>query len=318
MLSNSNLAKPYKLFFLGAGENRKLGVRYLLLLCCCIILLLCILLLLLLSLFLVDFSQKIWYNHGIVGGSKATPKIAFIFVDKFIFIEMVNYENAMKHIETQEASDISYVKIGDNNRKLIVCFASNRHDGFERKTSLMHLKYERNDFDVLYLRNQNKWYLGGLKGIGKNINCTIAFLKKEFAKYDKVCCTGISAGGYASLLFGSLLNVNCVITINAQTDLQYCVDNLPDGHNGKQNLIKRLKQCPVTWSKYNKISNVLNNNVSYNVYYKGDKNTRNNGKDIFLHGEYHYDEIKNFPTVSKFNSTGDGIPLIEKFLEETS
>lgn len=32
MLNNSNLGKPYKLFFLGAGENRKLGVYYLLLL----------------------------------------------------------------------------------------------------------------------------------------------------------------------------------------------------------------------------------------------------------------------------------------------
>ena len=77
----------------------------------------------------------------------------------------------------------------------------------------MKLKYERNDFDVLYLRNQNKWYLGGLNGIGKNINHTIAFLKKEFAKYDKVICIGNSAGGYASLLFGSLLKVNKVIAI---------------------------------------------------------------------------------------------------------
>ena len=32
MLNNSNLAKLYKLFFLGAGENRKHGVYYLLLL----------------------------------------------------------------------------------------------------------------------------------------------------------------------------------------------------------------------------------------------------------------------------------------------
>ena len=229
---------------------------------------------------------------------------------------MVNYEDAMKYIEQQETTDISYVKIGNNNKKLIVNFASNQHDGFERKTSLMHLKYKRNDFDVLYLRNQRKWYLGGLKEIGKNINCTIAFLKKEFAKYDKVLCIGQSAGGYASLLFGSLLNVNCVITIDAQTHLQYCVDNLSDRFLGKQNLTKRLKQCPVTWSKYNKISNVLNNNVSYNVYYKGDEKTKHD-RDLVLHGDHHYDEIKNFPTVSKFKKVRL-FPLIEKFLEETS
>ena len=230
---------------------------------------------------------------------------------------MDNYDNAMQYINEQETTDISYVKVGDNNKNLIVSFAGNEKTYFQRKTSLLELREKRNDIDVLYLRNRGKWYLGGLKGIGKNINHTIAFLKKEFAKYDKVICVGNSAGGYASLLFGSLLNVNCVITINAQTDLQYCVDNLPDDLLGKQILIKRAKECPATWSKYNKISNVLNNNVSYIVYYKGDENAGTDN-DLVLHGDYHYEQIKSFPSVSKFNSIDDVIPLIEKFLEETS
>lgn len=283
------------------------------------ILLLPILLALLLSLFLVDFSQKIWYNHGIVGGGKASAKKDFIFLGKTIFIKMDNYEDAMQYIEEQEATKISYVKVGNNNKKLIVSFASNRHDGFEQKKSLMDLKYKRNDFDVLYLRNQLQWYLGGLNGIGKNINHTIAFLKKEFSKY-KVLCTGFSAGGYASLLFGSLLKVNKVITFNAQTDLQYIVDNLPEDNNGRLSLIKRSKECPATWSKYNKIVNVLNENTTYNVFYKGNdvinnnllnnltkkKNKKDevdliykkNKVDSIYHGDYHCDEIKNFPNVS--------------------
>lgn len=232
---------------------------------------------------------------------------------------MNNYDDAIKYIEQQEATDISYVKVGNNSKNLIVSFGHNGNPNlnfFPRKTSLMELKYQRNDFDVLYLRNQNKWYLGGLKGIGKNINHTIAFLEKEFSKYDKVLYTGGSAGGYASLLFGSLLKVNKVITFNAQTDLQYCVDNLPDGYLGKQNLINRSKQCPVTWKKYNKIVNILNENVLYNVYYKGDENTGKIESDIVLHGDYQYDQIKHFPSVSKFNLKTDVIPLIEKFLEE--
>ena len=138
---------------------------------------------------------------------------------------MDNYEDAMKYIETQEATNISYVKIGNNSKNLIVTFASNNHTGFERKTSLTKLKYQRNDFDVLYLRNQNKWYLGGLNGIGKNINHTIVFLKKEFAKYDKVITIGTSAGGYASILFGSVCNVNVTIAYIPQTDLEYSIAN---------------------------------------------------------------------------------------------
>jgi len=90
MLSNSNLAKPYKLFFLGAGENRKLSGHYLLLLLYVRIRLLPTLILLLLSLLVVDFSQKIWYNHGIVGGAKAAPKIDFIFVGKYLIKKLNN------------------------------------------------------------------------------------------------------------------------------------------------------------------------------------------------------------------------------------
>ncbi len=77
MLNNSNLQKPYKLFFLGAGENRDYCL--LLLLCVCI-LLLPILIALLLPILVVDFSQKIWYNHGIVGGSKASAKMPSFFL----------------------------------------------------------------------------------------------------------------------------------------------------------------------------------------------------------------------------------------------
>ena len=108
-----------------------------------------------------------------------------------------------------------------------------------------------------------------------------------------------------------------MITNNAQTDLQYVKNKL-----NQPNLINRSKQCPVTWSKYNKIVNVLNNDVLYNVFYKGDDfcqkqaELRGNVRSLVLHGDYHYDEIKHFPNVSKFNSNRDIIPLIEKFLEE--
>ena len=72
---------------------------------------------------------------------------------------MSDFNIAMNLIEQQEKTEISYCKVGENSKKLVVAFASNMHRGFERKTSLMQLKYERSDFDVLYLRNQFKWYL---------------------------------------------------------------------------------------------------------------------------------------------------------------
>ena len=224
---------------------------------------------------------------------------------------MNNYEDAMQYIETQEATNISYVKIGNGNKKLVVNFASNSHDGFEQKKSLMSLKYERNDFDVLYLRNRARWYIGGLNGIGKNINHTIAFLKKEFSKYDKVLCIGFSAGGYASFLFGSLLNINKVVAIDAQTDLEYVKNKLPYYYK----LASRAKECPTTWSKYNKIFEVINYNVTYNVFYKSSEKLKTT-EDHVLHGNYHYDLIKHFPNVIKLDSWLDGIAVMKKFIEE--
>ena len=114
---------------------------------------------------------------------------------------------------------------------------------FQRKTSLLELREKRNDFDVLYLRNRGKWNIGGLKGIGKNINHTIAFLKKEFAKYDKVICVGGSAGGYASLLFGSLLQVDSVVAMDAQTDLNYLIDRLSPKNQQMMDFQKRKKDA---------------------------------------------------------------------------
>ena len=234
---------------------------------------------------------------------------------------MDNYENAIAYINEQETTDISYVKVGSGNKKLIVSFGSNGHDGFERKTSLMKLRFEKNNFDVLYLRNRHQWYIGGLKGIGKNIDHTLAFLRKQFALYNKVLCIGSSAGGYASLLFGSLLSSDTVIASNAQTDLDYVVEKLPtktQGHKtAKTNLQLRKKQCCHTWNKYNKLANVLNQTTKYYVTYENQRR-RTPLYEKVLHGNYHYDLIKHCPSVSKFNSKEDVILLIEKFLEETS
>lgn len=236
----------------------------------------------------------------------------------------MNYKEIMQYIETQESTDISYVKVGEGSKKLIVSFSSDGspdENWFQWKKTLITLFTESNSFDVLFLRNQLEWYLGGLKGIGEDINCTIAFLKKEFAKYNDILCIGSSAGGYASLLFGSLLNVNKVIAINPQTDLEY----VRNGINRKY-LNKLPKESPATWRKYNKIANVLSDDLVCDVLSDGDEFYENENKiqnmpdPKILHGDYHYDQIKHFPNVNKIykNLAGKGTihSCLLKFLEE--
>ena len=229
---------------------------------------------------------------------------------KFIKTDALNY------IKEQESKDISYVKIGKYNKKLVVCFASNAHNGFERKSSLMELKEERNDFDVLYLRNLNKWYIGGLNGIGKNITHTISFLKKQFSAYENIICVGISSGGYASILFGSICEVDEVITFMAQTDIEYVINNLCEvvskkikishnNNNGLQKLIKRRKECSSTWKTYSSLKNIICNKTNYLIAMKGDDTIKKYGDDLFLHGDYHFNIISHHLNVRKLNSHGE-------------
>lgn len=220
---------------------------------------------------------------------------------------MINYNNELTRINNQEISNIAYCKVGEHSENLIVCFASNAHDGFERKKSLLDLKYNKKyNIDILYLRNRRKWYLGGLPGIGKNIIHTKSFLKNIFRNYNKVVCTGGSAGGYASLLFGSLLQVDSVVAMDAQTDLNYLIDKLSPKNHQMMDFQKRKKECPVSWNKFSKIKNVINDQVNYYVYFNG-------GNDV-LHGLHHYDRIKDFSSVNRIDQN-DAVVQITNILD---
>ena len=62
-------------------------------------------------------------------------------------------------------------------------------------------------------------YHKGIEGISTNISETKDFLEKIIAGYKKVIFIGVSAGGYAAILFGSLLNIQHVISFIPQTIL---------------------------------------------------------------------------------------------------
>jgi hypothetical protein len=52
----------------------------------------------------------------------------------------------------------------------------------------------------------------GIYGISKNIDETIKYLREKIGnRYKKVIFMGLSGGGYASILFGSILNVSHVV-----------------------------------------------------------------------------------------------------------
>ena len=196
---------------------------------------------------------------------------------------------AFEYTEQQEATDISYVKVGNGSQNLIVSFASNEHRGFERKSSLIKLKYQRNDFDILYLRNASSWYLGGLKGIGKNITHTIAFLKRIFAKYNKVICVGSSAGVYASILFGSVCCVSSVIAFIPQTDLDYTIANCEPTKVGAECGVNTKITKFSSFEKFKNLKNHINNKTNYYIMCQDN--------ECGNHGKHHCENLSKFANV---------------------
>lgn len=77
--------------------------------------------------------------------------------------------------------------------------------------------------NVIMLRDQAcAWFHGGVRGISTDVASTVQYLQRLLGLWNssRVLCTGASAGGYAAILFGVLLNATGVIALNPQTLLK--------------------------------------------------------------------------------------------------
>ena len=110
---------------------------------------------------------------------------------------------------------------GTYNNKLYVSFGGiDLYNGkleFQFHKTLRKLlpKYDK----YFVIDKEQCWYHSGMSGITTNIPETVEYLKEKVSKYDEVYFIGNSAGGYAAILFGSLLDVTKVLAFQPQTDL---------------------------------------------------------------------------------------------------
>jgi len=114
-------------------------------------------------------------------------------------------------------------KILNNNNNLIVCFGGMNlcMHGIPPFEFLKYLSFVyTNSCDLyFYIDRQQCWYHKGIYNITNNIDDTVTYLKDIIKNYEKVIFMGVSAGGYAAILFGSLCNVHNVISFIPQTIL---------------------------------------------------------------------------------------------------
>lgn len=155
---------------------------------------------------------------------------------------------------------MSYMEISKNITKtvLMVVF-SGRQQGIASMTIFEFknfLEEQYPEYDKLFLKDEKiRWYTEGITDISNSIGETAEYLRKYISGYSKVIFIGASMGGFASLLYGSILKVDTVIAFRPQTFLSYVLPNFL----GDSNSLYRNKSCE-------DINNFINNKTRYYVY----------------------------------------------------
>jgi hypothetical protein len=150
---------------------------------------------------------------------------------------------------SSSSSSSSYKVNIANSDTLIISFAgharmSEEMPRFEFVNFLeTHFKNVSRHF---YLDKHANSYHQGIHEITDNIDETVNYLKNEISNYKNVIFLGISSGGYAAILFGSLLKIKYVIAFIPQTI--------------RRNTNKDIDE------KYRDISTFINNTTKYCIY----------------------------------------------------
>jgi hypothetical protein len=94
---------------------------------------------------------------------------------------------------------------------------------FEFNSSVRNLKV-----DSLFLKDPKRiWYQNGISQKHNSVENTLELIKSYSSNYQTTICIGNSAGAFASILFGTLLNAHQVIAFSPQTLLSKDIKNFP-------------------------------------------------------------------------------------------
>lgn len=113
--------------------------------------------------------------------------------------------------------------VDEDSNTIIVSFAGHglKFGGVPRAEFANFLGTYFGHVDALFLVDTKlRCYHEGIGGISRNVDETAKYIKTVIEKYGHVVFLGVSAGGYAAILFGSLLNVNSVVAFIPQTRLK--------------------------------------------------------------------------------------------------
>ncbi|MBN2779202.1 MAG: hypothetical protein JXR36_16340 [Bacteroidales bacterium] len=231
-------------------------------------------------------------------------------VDSFEVNEVYNtHTNYL--IEYSYSADI---KSEYNNNYCILYFSS--HDIYypNTSTSFQNQLINKNKFEWygtrikkgkkhIFLRDIKKqWYLTGINSEINSIEKLKNFLIKETNGY-KIITIGSSAGGFAAVLFGSMLNAEIVFTFNGQF---FLADLLSRSSIEIDPIIFRERNNPKI-NKYYSLRKYLENYKTNILYFFSNKSSWDNEQ---------FNHISDIGiNVIPFNTKHHGIPFLKSSLK---
>jgi len=152
----------------------------------------------------------------------------------------------------------------DSNRYLIVCFGgmAQKIAGQPPYEFLNHLSSTYTNVDLTFFIDKKQcWYHKGIDGLTNTIDETVDYLNQliNAKKYEHIIFMGCSSGGYASILFGSLCNVQTVIAFFPQTI------HKPKMSDSKYRDLKRIINKSTKYFVHGDVLNTIKNDL-HNIY----------------------------------------------------
>ena len=182
-------------------------------------------------------NYTIGSNNKILNKKILNMKIS-IGVIKRILYNFIKYYNNRKIYKSN-----SVYKVLTNNPKynLIILFTDSSN------TKIIDIDMTKDTTDIILFSDiYNSYYTKGLYGISNSIDTSIEYISNIIKKYKTVVFIGYHFGGYAALLYGSILNIKSVIVVRPVMVINTSYLNLD--------------------SKYNNVINFFNTNTEYYIY----------------------------------------------------
>jgi hypothetical protein len=230
--------------------------------------------------------------------------------DSFVF--QVDSEIVQNVYKNNDNYLVSYDKDCSNKNTCAVYFSSNdiyfpnTEDTFKKRIVDKNF-FEwygtriKNVYKHILIRDVHKqWYLSGINQYINSPEKLLDFLKKETEHYT-LTTMGSSAGGYAAVLYGSLLQAKKAIVFNAQFEIKTLLNSSSSDINP---FLFRYQNLPI--SRYYDIKPYLNQEL--NVFYFL---SANSAWDAEQHE--HIKNVDNINVIS-FNTKHHGIPFLKSAL----